>query len=211
MPITLKLLALHRGRTTVKPCIAAFKFKICSAGMPCLLLLKCHCTEVLMFSLFWLTFSRQCYIIKLLSCTTFLTRGEIMSLGYGGSCKRELEDENMIIYSYSSYNLNEEQFRNSDRIYDGTITINKSCLIEAEIHEKIKKMPNGRKKLIVKRIPKSIDIFEMIAQGQIQIENSKNTWKMLQSFDYIAISLCKIIFHEYQLNGILPEKCSYNV
>lgn len=134
-----------------------------------------------------------------------------MSLGYGGSCKRELEDENMIIYSYSSYNLNEEQFRNSDRIYDGTITINKSCLIEAEIHEKIKKKPNGRKKLIVNRIPKSIDIFEMIAQGQIQIENSKNTWKMLQSFDYIAISLCRIIFHEYQLNGILPEKCSYNV
>ena len=28
-----------------------------------------------------------------------------MSLGYGGSCKRELEEENMIIYSYSSYNL----------------------------------------------------------------------------------------------------------
>lgn len=111
-----------------------------------------------------------------------------MSLGYGGSCKRELEDENMIIYSYSSYNLNEEQFRNSDRIYDGTITINKSCLIEAEIHEKIKKMPNGRKKLIVKRIPKSIDIFEMIAQGQIQIENSKNTWEMLQSFDYTPVT-----------------------
>ena len=34
----------------------------------------------------------------------------------------------------------------------------------------------------------------MIAQGQIQIENSKNTWKMLQEFDYIAISLCRIIF-----------------
>lgn len=156
--------------------------------MPCLLLLKCHCIDVLTFSLFWLTFSRQCYIIKLLSCTTFLTRSESMSLGYGGSCKRELEDENMIIYSYSSYNLNEEQFRNSDRIYDGTITINKSCLIEAEIHEKIKKMPNGRKKLIVKRIPKSIDIFEMIAQGQIQIENSKNTWEMLQSFDYTPVT-----------------------
>ena len=72
-------------------------------------------------------------------------------------------------------------------------------------------MPSGRKKLIVKRISKDIDISEMIAQGQLRIENSKNTWKMLQSIDYIAISLCRIIFHEYQLNGILPEKCSYNV
>ena len=134
-----------------------------------------------------------------------------MSLGYGGSCKRELEDENMVIYSYSSYNLNEEQFRNSDRIYDGTITINKSCLIEPEIHEKIKRMPSGRKKLIVKRIPKDIDISEMIEQGQLQIENSNNTWKTLQGFDYIAISLCRLIFREYQLNGSLPEKCSYNV
>ena len=140
-----------------------------------------------------------------------IKRGELMSLGYGGSCKKELEDENMIIYSYSSYNLNEEQFRNPDRIYDGTITINKSCLIEPEIHEKIKRMPSGRKKLIVKRIPRSIDISEMIAQGQIQIENSKNTWKMHQGIDYIAINLCRMICHEYQLNCILPEKCSYNV
>ncbi len=134
-----------------------------------------------------------------------------MSLGYGGTCKKELEDENMVIYSYSSYNLNEEQFRNSGRIYDGTITINKSCLIEPEIHEKIKRMPSGRKKLIVKRIPKDIDISEMIEQGQLQIENSNNTWKTLQDFDYIAISLCRLVFREYQLNGSLPEKCSYNV
>lgn len=134
-----------------------------------------------------------------------------MSLGYGGTCKKELEDENMVIYSYSSYNLNEEQFRNPGRIYDGTITINKSCLIEPEIHEKIKRMPSGRKKLIVKRIPKDIDISEMIEQGQLQIENSNNTWKTLQDFDYIAISLCRLIFREYQLNGSLPEKCSYNV
>lgn len=107
-----------------------------------------------------------------------------MSLGYGGTCKKELEDENMVIYSYSSYNLNEEQFRNPGRIYDGTIAINKSCLIEPEIHEKIKRMPSGRKKLIVKRIPKNIDISEMIEQGQLQIENSNNTWKTLQGFDY---------------------------
>ena len=140
-----------------------------------------------------------------------MARSEIMSLGYGGTCKKELEDENMVIYSYSSYNLNEEQFRNPGRIYDGTITINKSCLIEPEIHEKIKRMPSGRKKLIVKRIPKGIDISEMIEQGQLQIENSNNTWKTLQGFDYIAISLCRLIFREYQLNGSLPEKCSYNV
>ena len=72
-------------------------------------------------------------------------------------------------------------------------------------------MPSGRKKSIVKRIPQSNDISEMIAQGQVQIENSKNTWKMIQDCDYIAICLCRIIIHEYQLDGKLPEKYSYNV
>ena len=71
-----------------------------------------------------------------------MTRSEIMSLGYGGTCKKELEDENMVIYSYSSYNLNEEQFRNPGRIYDGTITTSPGCtshkiaaISNASVHE----------------------------------------------------------------------------
>lgn len=37
------------------------------------------------------------------------------------------------------------------------ITISRDCFAEPEIHEKLKKMPSGRKKLITKRIPVSVD------------------------------------------------------
>ena len=52
-----------------------------------------------------------------------------MSLGYGGTLIKQLEDDTSIIYSYSSYNLNDEKYRNADRVFDGTITVNKSCFV----------------------------------------------------------------------------------
>ena len=59
-----------------------------------------------------------------------------MSMGYGGSARLVLQDENTAIYEYSPYNLNEVEYRNSERIYDGLITISKDGLVEPDIHEK---------------------------------------------------------------------------
>lgn len=59
-----------------------------------------------------------------------------MSRGFGGSARMVMQDDSSVIYEYAPYNLNEEQYRNADHIYDGVITISKSALVEPEIHEK---------------------------------------------------------------------------
>ena len=46
-----------------------------------------------------------------------------MSRGIGAHANLVLQDENTVIYEYGGYNLNEEQFRNKEQVYDGTITI----------------------------------------------------------------------------------------
>lgn len=59
--------------------------------------------------------------------------------------------------------------------------------VEPEIHEKIKKMPSGRKKLVVKRIPVPVDYDIMIRQNKIQVENCSHCWETTkddQEIDY---------------------------
>ncbi len=94
-----------------------------------------------------------------------------MSMGIGGFAVKVLEDAETVIYEYDGYNLNEPQFRNEERVRDGSITIPKSCFAEPDIHEKIKKTPGGRKKLVVKRIPAGVDFRKMIKDGLIEVEN----------------------------------------
>lgn len=80
-----------------------------------------------------------------------------MSREIGAHANLVLEDENAFMYEYDGYNLNEPEYRNENHVYDGTITIARDCFDEQEIHEKLKKMPSGRKKLITKRISVSVD------------------------------------------------------
>ena len=92
-----------------------------------------------------------------------------------------MEDENTVVYEYYAYNLNEEEYRNREHIYDGMITIDKRSLVEPEIHEKLKKQPSGRKKLITKRIPREVDYSALITAGKINVENSKFCWRILDN------------------------------
>ena len=100
-----------------------------------------------------------------------------MSMGFGGFARIVLQDENTVIYEYAPYNLNESAYRNRDRIYDGLITICKDALVEPDIHEKIKRMPGGRKKVVVKRIHRSVDYAALFALGKIEVENSRFCWR----------------------------------
>lgn len=135
-----------------------------------------------------------------------------MSLGYGGWCYIAVQDEQTVIYQYGSYNLNDSTYCNAERVCDGTITIDKESLVEPEIHEKLKRFPNGKKKLMVKRIVKDVPYKNLFENGKIQIQNSKNCWqKSVDGNDYIAWHLIWNIFSEYQKNGIIPDKMSYNV
>lgn len=134
-----------------------------------------------------------------------------LSRGIGGCGRKILEDDTIVLYEYSSYNLNDDRYRNENNIFDGVITIEKACLVEPEIHEKIKKV-NGKKKLIIKRVRADVPYETLFSNGKIKIENSNNCWLTTnEGYDIIAVHLCFRIFSSYQEDGELPEKIGYNV
>ena len=137
-----------------------------------------------------------------------------MSIGIGAVAKLISQGNNCVIYQYGGYNLNEEEYMNAKRIYDGKIIIQICCFQEPEIHEKVKKMPGGKKKLITKRIPVSVDYAQMIDEGLIKIENCSNCWKVTddgKGHDVMALHLLYKIFQNYQVEGKIPALISYNV
>ena len=134
-----------------------------------------------------------------------------MSRGFGGSARIVLQDENTVVYEYAPFNLNEPEYRNSEHIYDGLITISKDSLVEPEIHEKLKRMPSGRKKLIVKRIRRDVNYSALLDAGKIAIENSGYCWHMVGTEKNIGMMAMRIVFRiydHYQDEGILPETVS---
>ena len=136
-----------------------------------------------------------------------------MSMGYGGSARLVLQDENTAIYEYSPYNLNEVEYRNSERIYGGLITISKDGLVEPDIHEKLKRMPNGRKKLVVKRVRRDVNYRELLLTEKIIIESSRYCWRFVGIDSSVGMMAMKLVFHifdQYQDDGVLPEVISIN-
>ena len=135
-----------------------------------------------------------------------------MSRGFGGWGYIADQDENAAIYHYGAYNLNEPQYRNEAHLADGIFIIDKNSLVEPNIHEKTKRFPNGKKKLIVKRIVVDVPYSELYENGKIQIQNCSNCWKTISDDkDFIAWHLIWKIFRKYQEDGHLPERISYDV
>ena len=135
-----------------------------------------------------------------------------MSRGIGAHADLYVYDNETVVYQYGGYNLNIPKYRNKNHIFDGIITINRDCFVEPKIHEKIKKMPNGRKKLVVKRLPQNVDYGRMIKDGRIIIENCSNCWECTDAdIDIMALHILFMLFKQYQEEGKLPEYVSYNV
>ena len=135
-----------------------------------------------------------------------------MSKGIGGSAKVVSQNENTVVYEYCAYNLNHEEYRNPKHIYDGIITIDKRSLVEPEIYQNLRKQPNGRKKLITKRIPREVDYSLLIATNKIIVENSKFCWQIFNNgVGLIAIHIIFKIFSLYQSEGSIPETVGYHV
>lgn len=137
-----------------------------------------------------------------------------MSIGIGAFANLVLQDDTTIIYEYGNYNLNEPEYQNKNHLCDGSITILKSCFSKPEIHKKIKKMPSGRKKLVIKRIPVDVDYQKMIMDGLILIENCSNCWCTTDDGRYIDVMVLRILFslfHQYQEYGNFPEHISCNI
>lgn len=132
-----------------------------------------------------------------------------MSLGYVGHARLEAEDTEIAIYSYTgeNWNVQDEAVRKRLESAVGQLTIDKSCLIEPELRSKVKKMPNGRKKLVEKKIVRLPDISELISDGSIVVDELCGI--DAEASDYrpcIYMRLLRIIFESYQLNGRLPEE-----
>ena len=129
-----------------------------------------------------------------------------MSRGYGAAAVLEMQDEKTAMYRYGNYNWNLEGYDNPEHLLDGWIWIEKSALPQPEIHERIRRQPNGKKKRIVKRIPRQLD-GAMLRSGQIQIENSRFCWLLLEgNYDRMAVHLLWKISDTYQQTGSLPER-----
>lgn len=66
-----------------------------------------------------------------------------MSLGYAGHARLELEDAEIAIYSYTGedWNVQDESTRKTLESAIGQFTIDKSCLIEPEVHCRVRKSP----------------------------------------------------------------------
>ena len=137
-----------------------------------------------------------------------------MSKGIGAHANLVAVDEKAVIYEYGGYNLNDPKYRNENHLYDGTITIQRDCFAEPEIHEKLKKMPSGRKKLVTKRIPVDVHYGEMIEDGRIVVENCSNCWHTTETELKVDVMACHLLFYiflRYQEEGKIPESLSYNV
>ena len=135
-----------------------------------------------------------------------------MSKGYGGYADLRKEDDTMLMYSYCSYNVNLDHWREMQAAEDGELWIERNALIEPEIHEHIKRMPSGRKQLQVKRIKKEAPVGELYDAGKITVKNASGTWKTLgQGVDMIAVSILHKLFDEYQETGQIPQRVGWFV
>jgi hypothetical protein len=134
-----------------------------------------------------------------------------MSLGFLGYAKIENENNEYAIYVYSGENWNDEKSKSGDALlFDGKIQIKKSSLEEPEIHQKLKKMPNHRKKIVTKRITHIPNIQQKINEGDVQIlQPCKNEFCRYGNDCFLAYKLLCQIFEKYQETGKLPKDVQF--
>lgn len=133
-----------------------------------------------------------------------------MSLGFRGFCHLEAEDERAAIYTYRGEDWNLEKLVAAEaKQIEGMFTIDKCCLVEPEIHNRVRKMPNGRKKLVEKKILVPVSGLELVDKGFIKLDKLCGVDELLKDDSYhhlrILGNLLARIFESYQLNGELPK------
>ena len=75
-------------------------------------------------------------------------------------------------------------------------------------------MPSGRKKIVTKRIPVSVDYEQLLKDGKIIIENCSFCWNVTDDELKVDVMACHILFklfYQYQKEGGIPSIISYNV
>ncbi len=129
-----------------------------------------------------------------------------MSIGFQARANLVCSDESGFLYSYACCNLNlKEKCQVAWEKEDGEIWILRNALIEPEIHEKIRRLPSGRKKTVIKRIPHWAPVEQLITEGKITVKNANGTWETEGMVDMMAIHLIQNVFQDYQVQGTMPD------
>ena len=79
---------------------------------------------------------------------------------------------------------------------------------------KIKRVSNGKKKLIAKKIPVDVDYLKAMDEGLIILENCSNCWEITddeKQADVMLLHLLCYLFLIYQEEGNIPEYIGYDV
>ena len=83
-----------------------------------------------------------------------------MSVGDFACCRKIAGDENRVEFEYACCDIATDDWEQAKETYDGKIIVDKDAFVEPEIREKLKRMPSGRKKIVIKRIRNDVD-FEI--------------------------------------------------
>jgi len=75
--------------------------------------------------------------------------GDFMSVGLCGFCRKFIEDSEFVIYEYYSRDMNNKNFLDDDKNFDGFITIRKNFLLSPESDEKSTKSKKINQEKIV--------------------------------------------------------------
>ena len=120
-----------------------------------------------------------------------------MSRGYGARAKLIASDMSGLLYSYSCYDINQQGWESVRDMEDGEIWIARDALVEPERHEKLKKMPSGKKRIITKRVPRPVSLGELMEAERIQVENASGTWRTEGSVDVCRENNLNSIFFRF--------------
>ena len=110
--------------------------------------------------------------------------------------------------------MNDDKHRNEEKICDGIITIAKRCFKAPDIHQKIKKLPHGKKRIIMKKVIVKVDCDSYLRNGLISVQNCSNCWEKigytcpnstLEDLDVMAWRMLPSIFEYYQYHGEIPK------
>jgi len=125
-----------------------------------------------------------------------------MSLGYGAWCKITEETDEHVMFLYGNYNLNDPQYRNEERVMDGTILVAKKYIDECAKKLSSLKGLNGKQL----RRTDNVAVGDYIAKEMILVSNCSNCWSMTESgVDRMILRLLYKMVRLYAEQETLPD------
>jgi len=135
-----------------------------------------------------------------------LKGGDSMSKGHCGYAHLAVGDDTLLLYSYCAYDANRADWQEIKKKEDGEIAIDRDSLIEPEVHEKVKRLPSGKRTTVVKRIEREVPYEDLLQAKKIRIQNASGAWDFSETgIDEVALKIVHKIFSEYQKTGNIPD------